>query len=130
MRQAAARLILESCEAFVALLCALSSLAYLGGAPEPRSVDVLLPGWMLFAWGVYLLLGGVLTITGLVIGRRQTEKAGLLLLAGSATVYALAVLVSAGLAGLFPAGITLAFAAAFGVRASNRIQRLALRWLA
>lgn len=129
MLRAAARLILESCEAFVAFLCALSSLAYLGGAPEPRSVDVLLPSWLLFVWGLYLLLGGVLTLAGLIIGRRRTEKAGLLLLAGSATVYALAVLFNAGWAGLFPAGITIAFAAAFGVRASDRIQRSALRWL-
>jgi hypothetical protein len=129
MRRAGARLTLESCETFVALLCVLSSAAYLSGTPAPKSIDALLPVWLRVAWGGYLFAGGLLILVGLSVGRRRTEKAGLLLLAGSASVYALALGLVAGLAALFPAGITLAFAAAFGVRASDRVQSAALKVL-
>lgn len=129
MRKPTARLILESSETFVALLCTLSSTAYLSGAPPPKSIDTLLPVWLRFAWGAYLFVGGILTIVGLVTGLRWTEKAGLLLLAGSATAYAVAALALGGLAAAFPAGVTLAFALAFGVRASSRLQAAARKAL-
>lgn len=129
MRRPVARLVIESSEAFVAMLCTLSSLAYIGGAPKPRSVDELLPSWLRTVWGLYLLIGGVMTLAGLIIGRRRTEKVGLILLAGSATAYAAAVIATAGALGIFPAGVTLAFALAFAVRASDRVQRAAIRAL-
>lgn len=120
---------LLSSEAFVALLCALSSLAYIGGAPEPRAVDTLLPDWMRVLWGLYLLVGGVMTLTGLLAGSRRIEKVGLLLLVGPALAYATATAYVGGMRAIFPAGITFAFGAAFGVRASNRLQRAAVRAL-
>lgn len=129
MRKTTARLVLLSSEAFVALLCALSSLAYLGGAPPPRAVDTLLPAWMRILWGLYLLVGGVATLIGLLSGNRRIEKVGLLLLVGPAMVYATATGFVGGVRAIFPAGITFAFGAAFGVRASNRLQRAAVRAL-
>lgn len=127
--RAAARLILHSSESFIALLCGLSSVSYLAGAPQPRTIDALLPFWLRFTWGAYLLFGGVLTLLGLVVGIRRVEKAGLLLLSGPAVVYGVAIVAAAGWRAVFPAGITFAFAAAFSVRASNRLQALATRWL-
>lgn len=129
MRKTIARLVLLSSEAFVALLCAVSSLAYIGGAPAPRAVDALLPDWMRVLWGAYLLVGGVMTLIGLLSGNRRVEKIGLLLLVGPAVAYGTAVATVGGLRALFPAGITFAFGAAFGVRASNRLQLAALRAL-
>lgn len=127
MRHAVARLVLESAEAFVALLCLLSSGAYLAGAPEPGSVDAVLPTPVRVAWGVYLLVGGAAVLTGLVGGARRVEKAGLWLLAGPALAYAAVALAYGRAPALFAAGVTAAFALSFAVRASDRIMQWAGR---
>lgn len=124
-----ARVVAESTEMFLAFLCLLSSLAYLGGAPRPQSLDALLPGWLRLAWGLYLLFGGAAVLVALPAGWRRLEQAGLWLLAGPAGVYSLAVMHYGGVMGLFPAGVTLAFAAAFAVRASDAAQYWAARVL-
>jgi O-antigen/teichoic acid export membrane protein len=126
-RRAAARLILESAEAFVAFLCLLSSVSYLAGAPRPGSVGSVLPAPVQFAWGVYLLLGGAGVLVGLVTGRRRWEKAGLWLLAGPALAFSAAALAYGKAPAAFAAGITLAFAASFAVRATDRVQTWATR---
>lgn len=126
-RRAVARLVLESAEAFVALLCLLSSTAYLAGAPQPGSVDAVMPGPVRVAWGVYLLLGGAGVLAGLVTGRRRLEKAGLWLLAGPALAYAAAALAYGRAPAAFASGLTTAFALSFAVRATDRVQAWAHR---
>jgi hypothetical protein len=130
LRAAAARIVLQSAEAFVALLCLLASVGYLAGAPKPGSVDEQLPALVRGAWGVYLGVGGVAVLAGLVTGVRRVEKAGLWLLAGPAVAYSAAALTFAQASALFPAGLTLAFAASFAVRAIDRLQVWARRVLA
>lgn len=130
LRYAAAALVLESAEAFVGLLCLLASVGYLAGVPEPGSVDAVLPDPVRVAWGAYLLVGAVGVLVGLAFGWRRLEKAGLWLLAGPAVAYAAAALTYGRASAVFPAGLTLAFAGSFAVRALDRVQHWALRVVA
>lgn len=122
MTRACARLVLESAEAFVALLCVLAGAGYLAGAPQPGSIDAVLPAWIRTGWGGYLLAGGILVLAGVAAGRRRTEKVGLWLLAGPGVAYAAAAIAYGRAPALFPAGLTIAFAAAFAVRAMDGLQ--------
>lgn len=122
LRAAAARVVLQSAEAFVALLCLLASVSYLAGQPQPNSIDALLPAAVRFAWGCYLLLGGVAVLTGLIGGWRRVEKAGLWLLAGPGLAYASIAFAYGRAPALFAAGVTFAFAASFAVQAIDRLQ--------
>lgn len=122
LRLAAARVVLQSAEAFVALLCLLASLSYVAGAPQPGSIDALLPGAIRVAWGCYLLTGGLSVLAGLLGGWRRVEKAGLWLLAGPGVAYAAIAFGYGRAPALFASGITLAFAVSFAVQAIDRLQ--------
>lgn len=115
-------MVLQSAEAFVALLCLLSSVSYLAGATQPGSIDALLPGPIRVVWGGYLLLGGWSVIAGLVGGWRRLEKSGLWLLAGPGVAYAAIAFAYGRGSAVFAAGITLAFAGSFAVQAIDRLQ--------
>lgn len=122
LRAAVARMVLQSAEAFVALLCLLASVGYVAGRPQPTSIDALLPEVIRFAWGMYLLLGGLGVLIGLVGGWRRVEKAGLWLLAGPGVAYAAIAYAYGRTPALFAAGVTFAFAVSFAVQAIDRLQ--------
>lgn len=102
-------------------LCVVSGLVYVAAGPAPNSVSALLPGSLVYLWGVSLAAGGVLALlsawlrdptTGLLI-----ERVAMLPLAGATLVYAVALLSLGRLAVLPPAGMVVAFGAAAAWRA-------------
>jgi hypothetical protein len=113
------RLLLNPFEMFLGILCVLSGLPILAGVtPKPGSLDALLPSPVVYGWSVLLVIGGVLVVAGVGRARWQSaELGGLTLLANAAIVYALAITVVLGTAGLVAAAIV----AAFGLACIARI---------
>lgn len=114
-----------------------ATLLLAGGRTAPQSVSQALPGWLLVAWYVALLLGGTLSLVGLllrgVIGRGRAmawERAGNSLLAPAALVYGLALLSQGGVRAAAPAALTIAFGLASAVYAYTRRPGLYERLLA
>lgn len=96
---------------FIMLGCIMSGLSYLL-APSAGSIALLLPDPIVWLWYGDLLLGGTLGLIGLLRGRWNIQIAGLLPLGASATVYAIAIAVVAGLRGIVPTILIAMFAAA------------------
>jgi hypothetical protein len=96
-------------------LCLISGLSFVAGAAAPTSIEAVMPGWLVVAWYVALLVAGVVGLvgnawpgnigTGLLI-----RLSGQVLAVGPAAAYSIAALVFAGPPAFFPAAITLAFA--------------------
>jgi hypothetical protein len=90
-----------------------------GFAPPPNSIAQQLPGWPSRAWAIILMLGCAIALVGLAKRRPPWpvvsvtalgfEQVGLTIAGGSTTIYALAVIASAGVPALVPAGLSLAF---------------------
>lgn len=86
--------ILTSVEFFLAII------AIIAGAPVlldpislslvPNSLVQLLPQWMVILWGGQLFLGGIGTITGIMMGDFRIEQIGVLLLLSGAFIYTVA----------------------------------------
>lgn len=121
------RFFAEPFENWIAFACVISgSLAAVGKA-RPLSLVTQAPPWMLHAWGVLLVAGGVATLVARWrIGRPQTELGersarslevvGLVALATAITVYAMAIL-AVGTSALSAGAITAAMAASCAMRA-------------
>jgi uncharacterized membrane protein len=85
-------------------------------APEPKSLDSLISPWVLGIWYTLLLIGGVVGLLGSYWRRDpyrglSMEWASMVMLTFALTLYAIAIFVSAGVAGLSAGGAVLAWAA-------------------
>jgi len=123
------RFFAEPFEIWIALACVLTGIPATIGTTRPQSLARALHGysWLLHAWGVLLCLGAVATLVARWrIGRPQTELGdrsaralevvGLVMLATTTTVYAVAI-VAVGAPGLAAGSITASAAAACAMRA-------------
>jgi hypothetical protein len=104
-------LLFDPFEAFMALLCLLSVPQLLFGRPA-NAVSALLPTPVRTLWALNLGIGSLLLLWGLTRHQWQVRSGGLLLLAVSATIYTMVIIVFAGPKATFAAAITLAFALA------------------
>jgi hypothetical protein len=68
---------------FIKAACIVSGGAYLAGL-TPRSIDVLLPAWLVAVWNAELVLGGLLGVAGLFRRWWRVEYAGLVCLGAAA----------------------------------------------
>lgn len=86
--------VLTSIEFFLAVVAILSGVPVLldpvGLSLIPNSLAQLLPVWMVDLWGVQFILGGGITITGILRGDFRIEQIGTLLLMTGSFIYALA----------------------------------------
>jgi hypothetical protein len=85
-------------------------------APEPSSLDRYLSHWTLGIWYTLLLFGGVIGLAGSFWRRNPykgllMEWASMVMLTSALTLYAVAIFVAAGVAGLGAGGSVLAWAA-------------------
>ncbi len=88
--------VLTSVEFFLALI------AIMAGVPvliDPFSLSLisaslvkLLPGWVIILWGVQMVLGGSITIGGILKGDYRIEQIGVLFLIAGAFIYWVALL--------------------------------------
>lgn len=76
-------------EILIGYLCLSVGLPLLigGAAATPNSIDDLLAAWLVKAWSVALLFGGLLTVAGKTRNWQRIERAGLLLLAAATVIY-------------------------------------------
>jgi hypothetical protein len=104
-------------ESFVALLCIVAGATQLLGIGEQQSVAATLPPFLVKAWSLWLLIGGVIVVASVWRGDRRTERSGLLLLGVTAFIYSLCALAFLGADAIYTVSITLAFAVAVCIRA-------------
>lgn len=86
--------VLTSVEFFLAIIAIISGVPVL---MDPfsltfvsSSIQQLMPLWMVDLWAAQLVVGGGVTITGIVKGDFRTEQIGVMLLLGGAFVYMIA----------------------------------------
>lgn len=86
-----------SFEVFFGVLCLLAALPMLARPTEfaPRSIQATLPLGLVIAWGITLLMGGVLVLTGLFTRNYRIEQAGLALLGSGALVFGMSIVLFA-----------------------------------
>ena len=88
--------VLTSVEFFFAIVAVLTGIPVLLDpftlSLVPNSIVQLLPIWMVDLWGGQFLLGGGMTIAGIVMGDFRIEQIGVMLLGTGAFVYTLALL--------------------------------------
>jgi hypothetical protein len=101
---------------WLAFVCVLTAGLQFAGLGEPSSVSRLLPAWIIKAWNAEMLVGGLLTMFGILRSKPRVLILGLQPLGLAALAYSVALLHVAGLRGLFPALITIAFAGACFVK--------------
>jgi len=86
--------VLTSVEFFLAIVAILTGIPVLLDpftlSLVPSSVAKLLPLWLVDLWGAQLLLGGGITVWGIVAGDFRIEQIGVLLLMSGALVYTIA----------------------------------------
>lgn len=87
-------IVLTSVEFFLAIIAILSGVPVL---LDPfsltfvsNSIQQLMPLWMVDLWASQLVIGGGITITGIVRGDARTEQIGVMLLLGGSFVYMVA----------------------------------------
>lgn len=102
-------------ELFLLGLCLLSGATFLVGAAPPSLVERAMPGWVVTAWYVMLVVAGLVGIAGnLWPGQLHTallvRLSGQLLAAGPAAAYVVAVVAFAGPGALFSAVVVAAWA--------------------
>lgn len=106
-------------ETFLLAVCAVQGWAVLSHAARPPSVQALMPPWLRVIWGLLLLAGGILSVSGLYWTNPFTgieiKRVGLLAAAGGTLAYAVALL-TIGTAGILAAATNLGFAIACVVR--------------
>src|ERR1043166_8976570 len=88
--------VLTSVEFFFAIVAVLTGIPVLLDpftlSLVPNSIVQLLPIWMVDLWGGQFLLGGGMTIAGIVMGDFRIEQIGVMILGTGAFVYTLALL--------------------------------------
>jgi hypothetical protein len=104
-------------QVIILAFCCVGGLVYaFRQAPEPKSLDSQVSPWVLGIWYTLLLVGGVVGLAG-SFWRKDPyrgllmEWASMVMLTSALTLYATAVFVSAGAAGLGAGGSVLAWAA-------------------
>jgi hypothetical protein len=106
-------------EVFLLAICAVQGWAVLTHIAEPTSLQALLPPWLRVMWGLLLLAGGVLSVSGLYWFDQFTgveiKRVGLLCAAGGTLAYG-AALLTIGPTGFVVAATNIAFALACIVR--------------
>jgi hypothetical protein len=117
LRHTPAPLLREPFLLWLALVCVLSAAAQMLGFGEPSSVQQLLPPLIRRAWHIELLVGGSLTLIGVLFSKTRLLVLGLQPLGLASLAYAFVILWLAGGRAALPAGITVAFAAACFVKA-------------
>jgi len=95
----------------------------------PPSIHQGLPAPMVLAWGVILIIGSLLILTGLTLQQLRVEQAGLVLLAATTLIYGAAIIVVQPAAALTPAATYVLFAAACLLRIRVLTQAMAARTL-
>lgn len=91
-RRAFFSVVLASVEFFVAFLAVVGGLPILlnPAALAPNSIVSLMPLWMVYVWGGGLVLGGVLSIAGILLFSYRTERMGAITLAMTAFIFCVA----------------------------------------
>lgn len=107
-----------SIEVFIALLCILAGLPILLNPAvfAPVSVLAVLPVFLVMAWAVALVLGGLLTLVGILLSNVYIERAGLILIAVGAFIFGTTILLVTGTTRLFSVGTYYIFSWAMGSR--------------
>lgn len=116
----------EPFEVYISALCVVVGGPLLVNGAAPATVEESLPDPLVALWGLELVIGGILTLVGLASDQPRIERGGLTLLAASAGLYALVLVVVAWPAGLFAAGIVLGFALACLRRRSSMKRTITL----
>jgi len=105
---------------FLLSLCLFSGVLQLSPAARSSSISDLLPFWLTAAWGVLLVVGATVTLTGVFWRNRVTglllEAAGRVMFAPAALIYGGAVIAAAGWSGVLAAAPFFGFAASSGWR--------------
>jgi hypothetical protein len=87
-------MVLTSVELFLAIIALFTGIPVLldpiGLSLVPLSITKLMPVWMVDLWGFQLLIGGLITGTGILSGDFRIEQIGVLLLFAGAFVYTVA----------------------------------------
>lgn len=111
-------------ELYLLAACVLSGLSGLvAPASSAGAVSRLLPHWIVIIWSSGLVIGGSVSITGVLLrGVRSllVERIGLIALAGFAVTYSAAAIAVAGLAATFAS----LFVAAFGAACVGRFWQI------
>lgn len=84
---------------FILVLCVISGVPLIFNKIEPNSVEALLPTWGVIAWGFALVLGAMITLTGMALQKRYKnglliEQFGNAAVGAASLIYALALLIS------------------------------------
>lgn len=113
-------------QTYMLFVCVLAGvpLVFSGGAATPNSIEATLPDWLAFLWGLSLLVGAALALTGSYwpgdySNALTLERIGLAISGGAAIIYGLALLTTLGWTGLVPGALTLGFGAACITRARD-----------
>lgn len=107
-------------QVLVAALLLLSGFPILLGGPQPGSIASALPGPLVYAWAGVLAVGGALVVAAAIVGPLTALYLELIAdppLAIMCAVYSASALMLAGSRAAVPAGIVLAAAVAFAIRA-------------
>jgi hypothetical protein len=107
-----------SIEVFIALLCLIAGLPILLNPVvyAPATLLAILPLFMVVGWGIALVLGGLLTLIGVLSSNVYIERAGLIMIAAGATILGTAILLTTGFTRLFSVGTYYIFGWAMGQR--------------
>jgi hypothetical protein len=111
-------------EVFLLVAVAAGGVSLLFGA-RPGSVEAIAPPALVTAWGVVLVIGGSLSLAGVLRrgdNAKIVQQIGLALVAAACPLYTLALLLSVGLTATIPALYTTALALASVVK-YRQIQR-------
>lgn len=94
LRRAFFSVVLASVEFFVAFLAVIGSVPMLVDPVSlvPPTILEILPMWMVYGWAGGLLIGGLMSIAGIVLYRYRIERMGALTLAMSALIYTVALI--------------------------------------
>ncbi len=92
VRRVVYSLVLQSVEAFLALLTVLVGLPVLI-RPDlfvPATISEILPEWFVATWAIGLVVGGVTTLASIVFSNYRVERMGVAILGGTTAVYSIA----------------------------------------
>lgn len=76
-------------EILFAFLCVISGGPYVVGHPPSQTLRVVLPTALVYTWGIFLFIGGVIYLFGIGYRNHLVQRAGLSLLGPTAIVYAI-----------------------------------------
>jgi hypothetical protein len=124
VRRLPAAMLGDPFEIFIAFLCFISGVPLAIGNVQPASIEESLPRYLAQAWGIGLVVGSGVVLLGAHLAHRELkntrdilsprrgqeiERLGLLLLGYVAVIYAVAIILVGGIAGVVAASITFGF---------------------